>query len=245
MASIGCMTSPRRERRARGCRRPARGARRASRWRPGGGRADRPRSRRRRSSSDRRDRPRPRASPPSIWVSAASTRSGPSSQRDRPKSGSGATRLDQTMKPSMSTRPARLDTMLATPQAAAATTVMRKGTGAAAGQARPGDEDEAEAGDDAADDLVRPGPLAHQEGGEEDREEDLRLHDQGGEARRHAEGDGGEEEPELGDAEEEAVGRRRSASGLSGAARRGSPGGPRRGSEGRRAAGAAWCRPRA
>ena len=67
------------------------------------------------------------------------------------------------MKPSMSTRPARLETMLATPQAAAATTVIRKGTGPAAGHARPGDEDEAEAGHDAADDLVRPGPLAHEQ----------------------------------------------------------------------------------
>ena len=42
-------------------------------------------------------------------------------------------------------------------------------------------------------------------GGEQDGEEDLRLHDHGGEARRHAEADGGEEQPELGDAEEEAV----------------------------------------
>ena len=42
-------------------------------------------------------------------------------------------------------------------------------------------------------------------GGEEDREEDLRLHDHGGEARRHAQAKRREEQAELRDAEKEAV----------------------------------------
>ena len=39
----------------------------------------------------------------------------------------------------------------------------------------------------------------------ENREEDLRLHDHGGKARRHADGKRCKQQPELGDAEEEAV----------------------------------------
>ena len=77
--------------------------------------------------------------------------------------------------------------------------------GTAAGQARPGDQHQAEARDQPADDLVRTGPLAHQQGGEQDGEEHLRLHDQGGEARGHAEGERREKQAELRHAEEEAV----------------------------------------
>ena len=82
----------------------------------------------------------------------------------------------------------------------------QEGNRPAAGHARPGDQDEAEARYEAADHLVRPGPLAHDNGGEEDREEDLRLHHHGGEARRHAQAKRREEQAELRHAEKEAVG---------------------------------------
>ena len=110
------------------------------------------------------------------------------------------------MKPSMSTRPAFLETMLATPQEAAATTVIRKGTApppVMRGQAirtRP------KLATRPPITWCGPGRSPMSNGGEENREEDLRLHHHGGEARRHAQAKRREEQAELRHAEKEAVG---------------------------------------
>ena len=193
-----------------------------------------PDPRTRRSWSDRRDRRRPPARPRSRRVQGGQDlRSGPSTTRERPRSGSGATRLDQTTKPSMSMRPARL----------------RHDVGDAPG--RGGGHRHQE----------RPGPLPLRRGQAirtrprqattppsiwcgPGRSPITRAANRivkktcacitsGGEARGHAEADGGKQQAELRDPEEEPVAEDQAPGDVRGRARRTPPGRPRRRSAGR------------